>query len=70
MRAALRGSGWPSPMLESLAGVDAGRFFDSTGGVLASLVICGAGADPTQGLTVETTATGAPAGDGLAVELA
>ena len=37
VRAALRGSGWPSPMLESLAG--AGRFFDSTGGVLASLVI-------------------------------
>ena len=69
MRAALRGSGWPSPMLESLAGVGAGRFFDSTGGVLASLVICGAGADPTQGLTVATT-TGAPAGDGLAVELA
>ena len=59
-------------MLELLAGVGAGRFFDSTGGVLllASLVICGAGADPTQGLTVATTATGAPAGDGLAVELA
>ena len=70
MRAALHGSGWPSPLLESLAGVGAGRFFDSTGGVLASWVICGANADRTQGFTVATTDTGALTGDGLAVELA